>query len=182
MRLIEEREPLAGFGRERQAIIADDVACEARGAAEADLFTLFQLAEHRRAVGRFDYIGHVAGGGDVGDRQRHPVPMAIEDRADQDPGIERHRLARFEIQLAPGLDFNRLEEIDQLVALVIGAGDVVAAAEIEPLELGQPLGDLRFRRLPSALERGEILLAQGVEVEAVDAFHMLVGELIDREA
>ncbi len=112
------------------------------------------------------------------------MPFQCESRivADQDPGIERHRLARLEIELRPGILLHIEQELDQLLALVIGAGDVVPAAEIEPFELAEIGLKMVEQHIPGALERFEILFAQAVKMDAVDQRHMLFGQLVDRKA
>ena len=69
----------------------------------------------------------------------------------------------------------------RFLALIIGAGDVVAAAEIEPFELAEIGRDLGFQAIPCAFERLEILFAQGVEMQAGYAFQMLRVQLADRK-
>ena len=59
---------------------------------------------------------------------------------------------------------------------------MVAAAEVEPFELAEIGFEVIERDVPGALERLEILLAQGVHVQAVDQLDMLFGQLVDREA
>ena len=107
--------------------------------------------------------------------------MRIEDRADQNPGIERHGLAGLEINFSPGIFLEVEQELHQLVALVVGAGDVVAAAEIEPFELAEEGLEIVEGMVPGALQRREILFAQGVHVEAIDQRDMFFSQLVDGE-
>ena len=125
MRLIEEGETRAGFGWHRQAIVADHIAREAGRAAEAerDHIGVGDFAQHGGAIGRFEHIGHVAGRADIGDADRHFVEHRVQQRADEDSRIERHRLARFEDDLRAGIFGGVLEKLHQFLALVIGTGD-----------------------------------------------------------
>ena len=184
MRLIEESEARAGLGRHRQAIIADHVAREARGAAKPDRdhFLVVQFAQHSGAIGRFDHIGYVASGRNISDPDRHPVPADVEQSPYENPGIECDRFAGLKIKLRPGVFLHILEEFDQLLALVVGAGDVVPSAHVDPFELAEIGLDHVKHRIPGALERFEVLFAEIVEVDAVDSFQILFGQLVEREA
>src|SRR3546814_20017749 len=59
---------------------------------------------------------------------------------------------------------------------------MVAAAEIDPFELVEEGTQHWLHRVPGALERREILFAQAVHMDAVDALHMLGEQLADRKA
>ena len=59
---------------------------------------------------------------------------------------------------------------------------MVAATEVEPLELAEIRREVRSQRLPCAREGEEILLAQRMEMEPADTFEVLGLELVDREA
>src|SRR3546814_3996517 len=94
MRLVEEGEALADPRAAGEAIVADDVAGEARRAAEPRGHSVAALIEHRRAIGRFDHVGHMAGRRDVGDTYGHAIVEQVEYLADQDGGLEGDRLDR----------------------------------------------------------------------------------------
>ena len=184
MRLVEEGKARAGRETARKLVIADDIAREARWATESHrvIHTVVTLTKHRGPIWRLDHIGHMAGGGNIGHRQRHPVPARIEYGADEDAGIERHRLARFKVYVAARPGAHLLQEIDQLIALVIGAGDMMPTAEVQPLQARQEPLDPGHERRPGAFERREILLAQRVKVQPRDAFEVRDFQLIDRKA
>ena len=55
----------------------------------------------------------------------------------------------------------------QELQIVVRAGDVVAAAEVEPLHPGQDIAKLRLHGLQGPGKSVGVLLAEGVEVEAV---------------
>src|SRR3546814_6951789 len=102
MRLVEEGEALADPRAAGEAIVADDVAGEARRAAEPRGHSVAALIEHRRAIGRFDHVRHMAGRRDVGDTYGHAIVEQVEYLADQDAGIEGDRLAGFDHHVAVG--------------------------------------------------------------------------------
>ena len=173
MRLVEEGEALAGLWRNRQAVIADNVTCEATGPAEADCGAVAPFTQHGGAVGGLDHVGHVAGGADIGDADGHAIVKDIKQFADQYACVEGNCLAGFQIDVAAGFGTHRLDEFDQIVALVIGAGDMVATAEIEPFQLAEIGCNLGLQAFPCAFKRFEVLLAQCMEMQARYAFKML---------
>ncbi|MNT23282.1 hypothetical protein D3C72_1586960 [compost metagenome] len=59
---------------------------------------------------------------------------------------------------------------------------MVAAAEVQPLHPAQQGGELRLHRRPDAGQGLEVLFAQGVDMQAVDALHVLRSKLRHREA
>src|SRR3546814_2853868 len=109
--------------------------------------------QHGGAVGGLYDVGHVAGGGDVGDRDGHAVVDDVQDFADQYAGVQSHGFARFDIEFQARLRFDPLEEGDQQVGLVIGAGDMVAAAEVQPFETADMRHDAGFDGGPGAFQR-----------------------------
>ncbi len=106
--------------------------------------------KHGRAIGRLDNVGHVAGGRYVSDGDRHAVVDDVQDFADQDASVERHRLARFDVEFKAGLNLDPLEEGDQIIDLIVGAGDMMAAAEVQPFKAADMRRDARFYRCPGA--------------------------------
>ena len=92
--------------------------------------------------------------------------MRVENGADQNPRIQRHGLTGFEIKLTPRLCLHVFQECHQLIALIIRAGDVVAATEIEPFQLAEIWGQLWFQAIPCAFQRLEILFAQAMKMQA----------------
>ncbi len=108
--------------------------------------------------------------------------MRIEDRTHKDAGVERDGFARFQVDFAARFGFDRFQEFHQIVALIIGAGNMVATAEIQPRQLREIRLQMRLDRRPGFAQRGEILFAQAVKVDAVHAFQMLGPQLVDRKA
>ena len=118
----------------------------------------------------------------ITDPHRHPVPAQIEHGADQDPGIKRHCLAGFKIDFGLSIVPHINQKLHQLVALIIGAGNVVPAAQVNPFEQAEIGLKVVERFIPGALQRLEVLLAQRVHMQAIDQLHMLLRQLIDRKA
>src|SRR3546814_19150742 len=90
--------------------------------------------QHGGAVGGLYDVGHVAGGGNVGDRDGHAVVDDVQDFADQYAGVQSHGFARLDIEFQVRLSFDQLAEGDKQVGRVIGAGDLVAVAEVPPCD------------------------------------------------
>ena len=182
MRLVEKGEALADASAAGEAIVTDHVAREARGASEPHGLAAARFAEHRGAIGRLDHVGHVAGGRDVGNPDRHAIVEQVEDFADEYPGVERDRFAGLDHNLAARRDAHHLQEGDKVVDLVVGARHMMAAAEVDPFELAEEGAQHRLDRGPCAGERGEILFAKAVHMDAVDALQMFRKQLGDRKA
>src|SRR3546814_11048625 len=73
MRLVEEGETLPDAGVAGQAVVADHVAGEARGAAAAGDRPARFLPQHRGAIGGPAHVWHMAGGGYIGDSDRDAI-------------------------------------------------------------------------------------------------------------
>src|SRR3546814_2253422 len=76
----------------------------------------------------------MACGGDIGDADRDAIVEQVEDFADENAGVERDRFAGLDHHVAVGLGAHPFQEGDEVARLIIGAGDVVTAAEIDPLQ------------------------------------------------
>ena len=113
----------------------------------------------------------MAGGRNVGHGDGQFVETGVQYRPDEDTRIQRHRLTRFEIDFRARILFRIAQEFDQLLALVIGAGDMVAPAHVDPLELAEPRFDRIEHLVPCGMERFEILFAQIVEMDTIDLRH-----------
>ena len=165
MRLIKKGETCAGFGADGEAVVTDNIASKAGGAAETNGRPVFTFAEHSGAIRCLNNVGHMASGADVGYAHGHAVVEYIEDFANEDACVKRDGLAGFEIDFTASFGAHFLDEFDQLIALVIGARNVMTAAKVDPLQLPKIRRDLWLKRLPCAFERCEILFAQGVEMQ-----------------
>ena len=95
------------------------------------------------------------------------VLQGVQHRGDKVACIQRPGLARFQIHLHAVLFLRHGDTLFQRGKVVIRAGDVVPAAKVEPLHPGQQVTEFRFQRGQGGRQRVGILLAQGVEVQAV---------------
>ncbi len=138
--------------------------------------------EDMRAVGHLQRVGHVAGGGRVENGNIRVIAHDIKHLADQHAGAYRDGLSRLDVDLNTVLRAETLDPLDQAVDVVRRMGDVVAAAEIDPLHLVQQVRRLRLDRIECAGQRREVLFAQRVEVQAADAGEVLIEDLADRRA
>ena len=74
------------------------------------------------------------------DFQKH----VIQYFADEDAGVQRHRFARLDIEFQPGFLPDGLKKGNEVVDLIIGAGDMMAAAEVQPFKARDVRHDARF--------------------------------------
>ena len=87
----------------------------------------------------------------------------------QDIRRSRQRFAWFEINVDAVGVAQTTHGGDEGVDVVIGAGDVVAAAEVEPFHLVQEVAEVALDDSEGFDEGVDVLLAESVEMEAVDA-------------
>lgn len=95
------------------------------------------------------------------------ILQGVQHRGDEVACVQRPGLARFQIHLHAVLFLRPGDTLFQRGKVVIRAGDVVSAAKVEPLHPGQQVTEFRFQRGQGGRQRVGILLAQGVEVQAV---------------
>jgi hypothetical protein len=162
VRHVIEQQPLARSQRGIEAVVADDVTGQAAGATEPVAVCLVTHAagsEDFRPVGHLQRVGHVAGGRDVEDRLVAVGAEYVEHLGDQHPGVDRHRLARLEVD-GQAVFFTKITHPgDQGIDLVIRSGDVVTATEVDPLQLPEQVAELSLDHRQRPVERGEVLLA-----------------------
>ena len=178
---VEEGDAVADFERGGEGVVADDVASEAGGAAEAvsvEEFAGVARAEDFGAVGHFEDVGHVAGGGDIEDGEVQRVLRQVEDGAGEDAGVEGDGFAGLEVNVELMFFAEVLDDADEAVDIVAGAGDVVAAAEVDPFQAGEKLGEFLLEGGDGVLKRVAVLFAEGVEVEAVEAVEISGGRCV----
>ena len=168
--------------RPSPCVVADDIARQTGRPAQPVGLAGLGLAQKGRAIGRLDHVGHVAGGGNVGDRHRYGVVEDIEDLAHKNSRIQRHRLARFQIDLEAMARADVADEVDQRRAVIIAARDVVPATKVDSFQLRHVGGEHGLHRLPCAAQRREPLFAQSVYVHALDTLHRGRGQVRDRHA
>ena len=129
-------------------------------------FSGLACASDLRSIRHLDHIRHMAGGGGVENRQVHAVPGQVQHLGHHHPGLVGDGFARLQIHLDIVLGSERLDTGNQVVHLVIGAGDVVAAAEVDPLHPVQQVAKFLLHDIQGAFKRREVLLTQGVEMNA----------------
>ena len=168
---VAEDEPVTLGEGGGKAVIAHHVPGKAGGAAQpegAGLFPRFARVQQGRAVGHLDAIRRVAGCGHI---QNGKVCLAIlqgvQHCGDEVACVQRPGLARFQIHLHAVLFLRPGDALFQRGKVVIRAGDVVPPAKVEPLHPGQQVTEFRFQRGQGGRQCVGILLAQGVEVQAV---------------
>ena len=154
-----------------KAVIAHHVPGKAGGAAQpegAGLFPRLARIQQGRAVGHLDDIRRVAGCGHVQNgKMCLAVLQGVQHRGDEVACVQRPGLAGLQIHLHAVLFLRPGDALFQRGKVVIRAGDVVPAAKVEPLHPGQQVTEFRFQRGQGGRQRVGILLAQGVEVQAV---------------
>ena len=124
-----------------------------------------------RRVRHLQHIRHVAGGTDVENRVRDAVDrrLDLKDARLQRARVERNRLARLQIDAEVRMARTEiLKQGHQPRHIVIRARDVVAAAEVDPFHLRQQVAELRLEARQHLAQLFHTLLAETVEVEAVE--------------
>jgi hypothetical protein len=111
----------------------------------------------------------VAGGVGVGESPRRPPRDDVQHFGDEQARVQRDRLARLQVHLKPYSSCIRRNAALEPVDVVAGAGDVVPAAEIDPLHLSKPRPELLLDGLQRRFQRVRVLLAQRVEVQPANA-------------
>ena len=106
--------------------------------------------------------GHVQNG-----KVRLAIAQGIQHRGDQIPGVQRPGFTRFQIHLHTVFGLHFRDALFQRGKVVTGAGDVVPAAEVEPLHPGQQVPELLLHRRQCRGQCVRILLTQGVEVQPI---------------
>ncbi len=177
-----------GLG-EGEVAHADEVAGQAGAAAQAiDVLAAlvgFGGPEDRRFVGHFQAVGHVAGEGDVEHRDLDALVLHdVLHGGGEHAGLPAHGLARLEdyllqVRVAAA---EVLQQPDEVRDVVVGAGDVVPAAHVEPFTLLDEVGELFLRGLQTAFEGIAVVLAEHVEVQPLDAFGQRVGHVVAQDA
>jgi hypothetical protein len=92
----------------------------------------------------------------------------VEHGDDEHAGVERYGLAGFEVDIHIVAFAEALDHSDEALDVVSGAGDVVPTAEVEPLEPRDEVAEFGFEGVGGVFERVGVLLAERVEVEAIE--------------
>ena len=110
----------------------------------------------------------MAGGGGVENGNVDAVLHGFEHTRYQEPGAQHHGFPRLEIHLhtvrLPQMAHNADEPID----VVAGAGDVMAAAEVQPLHAAEETPKLFLEGFHRLLKRVGILFTECVDMQAVE--------------
>ena len=181
MRLIKKRDALANMRWLGKGIIANNIASKATWASKAYNFTVSKFAEQRRTIGCLDHIRHMASRRNIRNPDRHFVFEHIKNFPDQYARIQRHCFARLKIYLTTSGIGDKIKELDQFLALVIGARDVMTTAKIKPFQIIDMMFDIRRDRFPCPVKRFKILLAKRMEMQTVYRTKMLFGQLVNRK-
>ena len=147
---VVEDEFVAHGQRLVEGVVADDVAGQAGWPAEAigvGAFAGFAGMFQRRAIGHFDDVGHVAGGGGVDDGDVHAVVDEVDDAGDKVAGVEDDGFSRFEVDVEVIVFAQSAQGLNEGVDVVVSTGDVVAATEIEPFHLLQEVAEIAFHNV-----------------------------------
>ncbi|MNR20360.1 hypothetical protein D3C85_1371960 [compost metagenome] len=70
---------------------------------------------------------------------------------------------------------------DQRIQVIIGTGNVMTAAEIEPFHAMQVLSELLFNHLECTLQRIRVLFAHRMEMQSVNAVQLFRPEIRQRD-
>ena len=157
--------------RNVKAVIPDDIPRKAGGAAQPDgarLLPCLTGIQQRRAVGHLNDVRGVAGCGHIQNGKAGiSIVQGVQHGGNQIARVQRPSLAGLQIHLHAVLLPHREDAAFQRIKGVARAGDVVPAAEVEPLHLGQQVCKFFLHRCQRHRQRIRVLLAQGVEVQTV---------------
>ena len=133
-------------------------------------------------VGHFEAVGHVGGEAHVEDGGLDAsVFHHIDHATDEVARLPRKSRAGFEDDAQVGIArAERAEQTDEMVRVVVGARDEMAAAKVEPLGLLKPRRKVGLNVHEGTLEGVAVVLAMVVDVEALDAFRQTLGQLTCR--
>ena len=162
--------PVAGRKRRGEGVFADHVAGKAGGPGQTA--GIWQLAGgrsvwQRRGVGHLQHVRHMAGGGSVQNSHRQIGRHDVQHGRLQITGVQRHRLAWFQIYLQVVFGGQPRQALFQRRQVVIRAGNVVAAAQVQPAHLRQILPEFLLQRRHGGDESVAVLLAERVHMQAV---------------
>ena len=106
----------------------------------------------------------------------------LEHGGDQIARIQHNGLARLQINLHLVFFLQIINAVHQRFHIVIRTGDVVAAAEVDPFQAVHILTEILLKCSDSPHQIVRILLAERVEVEALNAVEQLRLEILYRNA
>jgi hypothetical protein len=98
-------------------------------------------------------------------------------------GAERDRFAGLEVDLDLGMARTELaHDADESIDLVVGARDVMTAAEVDPLHAIDEVAELGLERGDRTLEGVAVVLTQRVKVQAIEAVEVARADVAARGA
>lgn len=109
----------------------------------------------------------MAGGRGVQNGNLHPIVHRFQNAAHQKTGMVNGRFAGFQINLHIIAVAKMLDDRNQARNVVIRAGDMMTAAEVEPVQLVQIFAEAFFKSFGSRFQVIGVLLAEGVEVQSI---------------
>ena len=141
-------------------------------------------ATHGGMVGHLQAVGHVAGETHVEHGGADAAVLDnIDDLAHQGTGLPAKGAAGLQDDAEPGIaGVETAEQGHQRIDVVVGTGHEVAAAEIDPLDLGKPFGKMVFYMYERAREDIGTALAMAMAMEALDVGGQLIGQLLGTDA
>ena len=171
MHLIFKDYFVSGFKRRIETVISHDIPRQASIAAES--VSMGFLAGKSRsayfgAIRHNDRIGHMRfrRGVEYGDIDT--VMNDIEHRCDQYARLPAHRFAGLEIDVDVVTRFEFADQRNEFFSVVSFLGDMVSAAEIDPLHMRYDVAEFRFERCKDFFECVAVLFAKSVKMESLD--------------
>ena len=178
---VGEHQAVADLERRIEGVVADHVAGEAGHAPQAvgvGLLVRLAATDDLRAVGHLQHVGHVRRGGGVEDGDGAVILDDIQYGADQVAGVQRDRLARLQVDGEVRMALPEVpDHPHQPLDVVVVTGDMVPAAEVDPLQAGEVVAEALLEGRQGRLQVVAVLLAEGVEVQPLEPLHDLRGEV-----
>ena len=94
----------------------------------------------------------------------------VQHRGNQVARVQRHSLARLQVNLQLPLFLCPADQVLQPRQIIILPGNVMSAAHVQPLHPGQHVAEAAFHRLQGRFQGVGVLLAQRMEMQAVQQF------------
>ena len=134
------------------------------------LLSRFRIAgpQDRRFIGHLQAVGHVAGERHVEHRRTHAAVLNdVLHGRNQVTRPPSEGAAGLQDDAEPGIaGVETAEQGHQRIDVVVGTGHEVAAAKIDPLDLGKPFGKMVFYMYERAREDVGAALAMAMAMEA----------------
>lgn len=173
VRHVREDEALTDLEGLGKGELVDDIAREAGGTAKSigvRELARHSAAENEGAVRHLQSVGHVRGGGNIEECGGHIAGGDdVHDSGDEVARVEGDGFTGLQIHLFSPTLTEGLDEVDQSLDVVVVAGDVVSSAHVDPGDLFEKAGETLLNGGDHAFEDIGVLLAEGVEVEALQS-------------